>query len=40
MQETGANYEETAVWFILENQDLISKMLPAEDADELFAALQ
>ena len=39
MQETGADYLATAKWFILENQDLIAAMLPAEDAEALFTAL-
>ncbi len=40
MQDTGANYEDTAVWFMIQNKDLISSMLPAEDAEALFAAIE
>lgn len=39
MQDTGANYQEAAIWFISENSDLISAMLPAEKWELVEAAL-
>ncbi len=35
MQDTGADYEETAKWFLSENSELIDQWLNAEDAQKL-----
>jgi glycine betaine/proline transport system substrate-binding protein len=39
MLDTGANYEETAKWFISEYSDLISAMMPSDKWDLVVAAL-
>lgn len=39
MQDTGADYEETAKWFIEENSDLVKSWLPEEDAQKVFDSL-
>lgn len=39
MQETGANYEDTAKWFLSENDDLLAQWLSAEDAQTVRDAL-
>ncbi len=40
MQDTGAGYEEAAIWFISEKSDLISAMLPADKWELVEAALE
>ncbi|RBP61385.1 glycine betaine/proline transport system permease protein/glycine betaine/proline transport system substrate-binding protein [Alkalibaculum bacchi] len=39
MQETGANYKETAKWFLQEHDELIDKWLNEEDATTLRSSL-
>lgn len=39
MQDTGANYEETARWFILEHDELLEEWLEADDIKKLKTAL-
>lgn len=39
MQDTGAGYEEAAIWFISEKSDLISAMLPMDKWELVEAAL-
>lgn len=39
MEETGADYDETAVWFLSENDELIDDWLDEEDAELLRSSL-
>lgn len=39
MQDTGADYKETAVWFINQNPDLVRSWLSEENGDKLFTDL-
>jgi glycine betaine/proline transport system permease protein/glycine betaine/proline transport system substrate-binding protein len=39
MQSTGANYKDTAVWFLNEHSELVDKWLTPEQAQTLRAAL-
>jgi glycine betaine/proline transport system permease protein/glycine betaine/proline transport system substrate-binding protein len=39
MQDSGADYQEAAIWFISENSDLISAMLPTDKWELVEAAL-
>ncbi len=39
LDETGSSYEDTAVWFLKENDDLIDQWLPQENAQKLRSYL-
>lgn len=39
MQETGANYTETAKWFLTEHSEFINQWLPEEEAENVRSAL-
>ncbi len=40
MQETGSSYQETAMWFLKQHDELLAQWLPAEKADQVRAALK
>jgi glycine betaine/proline transport system permease protein/glycine betaine/proline transport system substrate-binding protein len=39
MEETGADYKTTAIWFLNEHRDMIENWLSAEQAEKLYAEI-
>lgn len=39
MEETGANYKETAIWFLTKHRNMIETWLDAEQVEVLYASL-
>lgn len=40
MQETGSSYQDTAMWFLKQHDELLTQWLPAEKADQVRTALK